>query len=69
MAEEIAGGIELGSIKQNQAENFKKNYVSEMKLVINYLESKIKTGENLSEDEAEEAKNIICDNLNKFKAL
>lgn len=59
----------MGSIKQNQSENFKKNYVSEMKFVINFLEAKIKSGECLSESEAEEAKALFCENVDKFKTI
>jgi len=59
----------MGIIRQNQSENFKKNYVSEMKLVISFLEGKIKDKEPLTADEAEEAKSIICENIEKFKSL
>lgn len=56
-------------IRQSQSENFKKNYVGEMKLVINFLENKIKSNEELSLSEAEEAKAIINENIDKFQLL
>lgn len=59
----------MGLIRQNQAEKFKKNYISEMKLVIDFLDSKTKSDEMLTDEEAAEAKSILCENIDKFKEL
>lgn len=59
----------LGQIKKLQAKKFKENYMSEIDIAVSYIKSSIKSDESISPEDVQEAKNIICENLDKIVEL
>lgn len=60
------GNKPMTSIRQLQAKKFKANYISEMEFVIQFLKDKVKKDEDISVEEAEEAKGIFVENLDRI---
>ena len=56
-------------IKQSNAAEFKKLHMSEIELYIKFFKDKVKDNESFSEEEIEEAVNVIRDKLTKIMEL
>lgn len=59
----------IKSADSGLALKFKQNYLSEIKLVVSFMEDKVKNGENITDEEVGEAISMFKDNLNKIKDL
>lgn len=59
----------LSSIRQAQGKKFKQGYLAEMKLVLSFLEDKVKDDEDLTDVMVSDAKEILSTNIDKIASL